>query len=83
MPYTVGWRRSAENELARIWMRADDPREVSTASDQIDHLLRTSSRARGNDRSGVYHMTVMPLRVVFAVSPDDRKVTVLRVDYLG
>ena len=83
MRYTVVWLRSAEDELARIWMRAADQQAVQHAADQIDQVLRVSSRARGNDRKGLYQMTVLPLRVVFAVSPDDCKVSVLQVDYLG
>jgi mRNA-degrading endonuclease RelE of RelBE toxin-antitoxin system len=79
MRYTVVWRQMAENQLASIWLQASDPHAVQQASDRIDHLLRNSSFARGNDRAGLYELTVSPLRVLFAVSPDDRIVTVLRV----
>jgi plasmid stabilization system protein ParE len=79
MRYTVIWRPSAENQLARIWLRAADRQAVQQASDRIDHLLRVSSIARGNDRPGLHELTVPPLRALFAVSPADRRVTVLRV----
>jgi hypothetical protein len=83
MRYTVTWRQSAQDELARIWMRVTDRGAVTRAANRMDQLLITSSRVRGNDRPGVYALTVWPLHVVFEVSPDDRKVTVLRVVYLG
>jgi plasmid stabilization system protein ParE len=83
MRFTVTWRRGAENELARIWNQAADRDAVTQASDQIDRLLRNSSTARGNDQAGIFQLTVWPLRVVFAVSPDDCLVTVARVFDLG
>ena len=79
MRYTVIWRRTAENQLATIWLQASDPQSVQQASDRIDQLLRVSSLARGNDRPGLNELTVWPIRVLFKVSPDDRTVIVLRV----
>jgi plasmid stabilization system protein ParE len=83
MRYTVTWREDAQDELARIWMGATDREAVRQAADEIDRQLLTSRRARGNDQQGVYELTIPPLHVVCEVSPDDRKVTVLRVLYLG
>jgi hypothetical protein len=81
MRYTVGWLPSALDELARIWNEALDRQAVSRAADDIDHLLRTSPRYRGDNGAGTRDLTVFPLRVIFEVSPDDRKVTVLEVFY--
>ena len=83
MRYTVTWRPSAQDELALLWMEATDREAVRQASDQIDHLLKTSPQTRGNDQEGVYELAIPPLHVVFEVSPDDRTVSVTRVVYLG
>ncbi len=82
MRYTVGWLPGAVDELARIWSEAVDRQAVSRAADQIEVLLRTSSQVRGDNGEGIYEFTVFPLTVIFEVSPDDRKVTVLEVFHL-
>jgi hypothetical protein len=79
MRYTVGWLPSAEVELARIWIAATDRQAVSRAADQIEILLRISSQARGGDEEGIRSFSFLPLAVIFEVSPDDRKVTILEV----
>jgi hypothetical protein len=83
MRYTVGWLPSAIDELGTIWNEAVDRRAVTHAADQIDHLLKTSSQARGDDLEGTYEFTIFPLRVHIKVSPEDRKVTVFEVFHLG
>ena len=83
MRYTVIWRHSAQDRLALLWMQAADREAVRQAADQFEYLLKTSPQVRGNDQQGVYEYTIPPLQIVFEVSPGDRKVTVLRVVYLG
>jgi hypothetical protein len=82
MRYTVVWLRSTEVELARIWCNVADRQSVTLAANEIDHLLRTSAEARGNDLEGTKDFTIFPLRVRFDVSPDDRRVTVFEVVHL-
>jgi plasmid stabilization system protein ParE len=82
MRYTVVWLPSAEEELAHIWNGAVDRQAVSRAADEIEVLLRTSSQARGGNDEGTDAFTIFPLAVIFEVSPDDRKVTVLEVFHL-
>jgi plasmid stabilization system protein ParE len=60
MRYTVTWREDAQNQLARIWMEATDREAVRQASDEIDLLFATSSRARRGDHQGVYEFTRWP-----------------------
>jgi hypothetical protein len=79
MRYTVEWLPSAIDELATIWNDAVDRQAVSRAADEIEVRLRNSSQARGGDGEGTHAFTVFPLAVIFQVSPDDRKVTVLEV----
>ena len=79
MRYTVVWLPSAEEELANIWNGAADRQAVRRAADQIEVLLRTSSQVRGGNGEGTHAFTIFPLAVIFEVSPDDRKVTVVEV----
>ena len=81
--YTVCWLPSARSKLAQIWIAAPDRRGVTHAANRIDLVLKFVSRLRGNDSTGVYGLTVHPLRVTYTVSVDDRKVTVVRVEYVG
>jgi hypothetical protein len=83
MRYTVVWLRSASAELARIWCNVDDRQAVTRAANQIDHLLRTSPQARGNDFEGTFDFTIFPLRIRFDVSPLDRQVKVFEVFHLS
>jgi plasmid stabilization system protein ParE len=83
MRYTVEWLPSAVDELATIWNDAADRQAVSRAADQIEVLLRTSSQVRGGNGEGTHAYTIFPLAVIFEVSPDDRKVTVLEVFHLS
>jgi hypothetical protein len=39
MKYTVSWLDSAHDELARIWMAAEDKEAVRAAADEIDRIL--------------------------------------------
>jgi plasmid stabilization system protein ParE len=82
MRYTVVWLPSAEEELANTWNSAVDRQAVSQAADEIEVLLRTSSQAGGGNGEGTHAFTLFPLAVIFEVSPDDRKVTVLEVFHL-
>ena len=83
MRYTVGWLPSALDKLARIWSGAVDRQAVSRAANQIEVLLRTSSQVRGGNGEGKHAYTILPLAVIFEVSPDDCKVTVLEVFHLS
>lgn len=43
MRYTVNWRSKAQDELARIWLRASNRRAVTDAANRIDRLLKHSA----------------------------------------
>ncbi len=45
MIYTVVWSPDAENDLADIWLRADDRSAITAAGNQIDLLLRHDADA--------------------------------------
>ena len=80
MKYTVLWTRSAEQELAGLWLRAANRSAVTRAATEADELLRDDPSARGESRTGpVRIMFVPPLGIEFEVSEDDRAVYVLTV----
>ena len=80
MKFTVLYKPSAEDELARIWTSAPDRNDVAVAADEIDRLLKQNPQTLGESRSGeVRVLLVPPLGVHFQVSEPDRHVWVLEV----
>jgi hypothetical protein len=62
MRYTVIWQPSAEQELADLWMNAEDRNVITEAADQIDDLLRQDAEELGESRTGpIRRMFVPPL----------------------
>lgn len=74
------WAAAAEQELADIWLRADDRNVISQAAQAFDRNLRINptnfgeSRAAGN-RIGFSY----PLGITFRVREQDRQVLILDI----
>jgi plasmid stabilization system protein ParE len=80
MKYTVTWRKSAENDLAEIWLAAHDRQAVTDAANLIDTSLRRNPLVCGESRLGNTRvMFVPPLVVYFDVYELDRRVLVRAV----
>ncbi len=79
MRYTVTWDESARDELARLWVQASDRKAVERASNEIDHHLRFRPLGVGAEDGEDRRLTVLPLQVLYNVSPDDCCVRVLFV----
>ena len=82
MKFTVIWKPSAERELAQIWDSADanDRRDITIASNAIDHQLAESAERAGESRGGNDRIHFEPpLGIRFRVSVADRMVVVLNV----
>ena len=80
MKYTVVWRQSAENELARLWADAENRCAVATAADLIDGALQFQPESAGESRSGAARILIVaPLVVTFDIVADDRLVRILSV----
>jgi hypothetical protein len=78
--YTVAWRDSALDELARLWMQAPDRNRVRAASDEIDTLLARDPLAEGESRIGTRRILfVLPLGVTYDVDEAGQAVHVLAV----
>jgi hypothetical protein len=78
MIFTVLWTPTAEQELASIWLSAEDRNAVTSAAHTIDTLLRVDPETRGESRHDTLRVLfVPPLGVDFDVVADDRIVYVL------
>jgi hypothetical protein len=82
MPYTVTYSPGLVEKLNLIWLTAADRREISEASDRIDHTLKHYPEIRPADAEGLRQLAVGPLLVDYLFSPDDCRVTVVELRYL-
>ncbi len=75
--FTVVWVKSAEDDLAELWIASNDRNVVAAATLEIDRQLTTQPRLKGEAVSeGLRALNVPPLRVLFSVTDDDRLVEV-------
>jgi len=79
MRFTVTYNASAQDELAAIWNDAGDRQAVADAANVIDRELAQDAHQKGEEYEGNRLFGHFPLVVAYAVSIDDRLVTVLRV----
>jgi plasmid stabilization system protein ParE len=80
MKYTVVWRPAAEDDLAAIWLAAEDRKSVTHAARQADELLRNDPLDQGESRSGpIRILFVPPLGIEFEAVERDRRVHILTV----
>lgn len=80
--FTVRWKKSAANELARLWTDADSELRglITTATHQLDQHLGTDPLAESESRpEGRRVLFFFPLGVTFQIEADERTVSVLRV----
>ena len=77
--FRVTWHPDARNELAQIWLAAEDRAAVADAANRIDTVLGDDPEAAGDDFYGDRILVERPLAVTFVVRPDDRWVQVLQV----
>lgn len=78
--FTVAWWFDSQNDLANLWMAADDPKAVTRAADEIDRLLaRDPASVIDDHHEGLCRLTVGPLTVQYSIDDPDRKVTVWTV----
>lgn len=84
MKYTVAYKPSAEQELARLWTVAANRSAVTAAANRIDVLLGTDPHSKGESRPDSSRiMFEWPLGVRFEVFEEDRYVDVLQVWWVG
>jgi hypothetical protein len=80
MKFTVVWTSPSQNDLADLWISAEDRAAITKAADMIDRLLRQAPFANSESRtSNSRIMIVPPLAVAYDVSEKDCLVTVWAV----
>ena len=78
--YTVVWHHDARDELAQLWLDAENRNAVTLAASTIDRHLATDASDKGTAiPDNLRQLTVPPLRVRFAVSEPDRMLRILGV----
>lgn len=80
--FRVRWKRSARNELADLWMRANsmERQAITAASHTIDQQLRTDPLGQSESRPlGRRILFVPPLGLIFRIENDGQTVSVLRL----
>lgn len=71
MNQMVTWTPSADDDLAALWIEANDRQAVTAASHRIEQVLRFTPEA-GQDYYGDWLHVDLPLAVVYSIVPEDR-----------
>ena len=80
MKYTVLWSHRAEEDLATLWVHAEERSSIAEAANEIDQRLHNNAPDEGESRSpGVRILLVPPLGVTFTVSAEDQLVRIVHV----
>ena len=80
MNYSVIWIRSAENDLAALWLDATSRIEVTQAAAALDRVLQTNAHDKGESRNGDERILFSaPLGITFTADPVSRQARVLHV----
>ena len=78
--FTVVWLKSANDQLAQIWLDASDRDEVSSAADRIEQVLASDPTGWGEEvHEGLRRLVVARLQVLYAIREPDRIVEVGRI----
>lgn len=80
MKYSVIWKRSAENDLASIWIAAANRQAITDAVEALEREAATNPLNLGESREENTRVAFRgPLGIQFEVLDSDRLVTVLAV----
>ena len=78
--YTVVWLEDAQDELAQIWLDAEDRQAVTQASADIDPTLAVDPESKGDHLAeGLWRLRMPPLEVAFTIREQDRTVEISNV----
>jgi hypothetical protein len=77
---TVVWSAAELDQLAQVWMDANDRDAVTAAAADVDRKLTFNPEAKGESvHEGLRAIESQPLYVLYSVSEPDRLVRVVRV----
>lgn len=80
MKSSVLWKKSAEDDLADLWLAATDREAIAHVSLEIDRCLEANPQSQGESRGGQRRILfVLGFVVTFEVYDADRIVRVLNI----
>ena len=79
MKWHVDWIDEAENELAEIWLRAEDRAAITSASYRVEYELQNDPDQKGEDFYGDRVYQYGPLAAAYELINDDRLVRIVQV----
>ena len=80
MNYNVIWKRSADGQLASIWMDADDRAAITHAARALDRRLAVNPVEQGESRPNELRIGFeLPLGVLYEIHEDQRLIQVVAV----
>jgi hypothetical protein len=79
MRFTVASLPEADDELAKIWLKAADQNAVQDASDWIELQLKNDPLKKVTPVDDVYFVRRDPLVALCRISVDDRLVTIIEI----
>lgn len=81
MKFTVTWSAEVEDDLAQLWLEADEPKVVTEEFDRLEKLLGNEATEVGESRidQGIRVYFGPTFGVMFEVNDGDRTVNVLRI----
>jgi hypothetical protein len=75
--FTVVWLKSAEEELARLWLDAENRAAITSAGNAVETAMRQNPLAVGESREENQRIIIEPPLVIHCeVNLDDRVVRV-------
>ena len=82
MNFTVEWLDEALQQLAAIWVDADDPAAVTAASHRLEQSIRADPLGAGESRDGDDRVVFdPPLALLYRVYPQQRSALVVSVGW--
>ena len=83
MNFTVLWRETALQQLARVWTDSDNRNGVTREVDLIDREVSEDPDEKGDDYFGDRYILMPILWALYRVVEDDRQVVALQVGRNG
>jgi hypothetical protein len=84
MIYTVEWTTEADDDLMQIWMdHQTADQAINAAVRRIDYELSGNAHRKGVRLDNYRYFDARPLRVLFEAIPDDNRVLIIQVRWIG
>ena len=80
MSYKVVWEDNARREIATEFVKGNDKVAMIDAAYQLDRALESDPGGNGHSLSeGLYYIDRPPLRAIYSIDEDAKRVDVVRI----